>query len=91
VNGFGFTGIAVALIGRNHPVGIVLASLLFGFLYQGGGELQFEFGVDPRIIVVLQGLVILFSSALENMTKHPVEKVYLKLSERFQKPSVKEA
>ncbi|MBU2864390.1 ABC transporter permease [Reinekea marina] len=91
VNGFGFTGIAVALIGRNHPVGIILASLLFGFLYQGGGELQFEYGVDPRIIVVLQGLVILFSSALENMTKHPVEKAYLKLSALLTKPDAKEA
>ena len=79
VNGMGFTGIAVALMGRNHPVGIVLASLLFGFLYQGGGELQFEYGVDPRIIVVLQGLVILFSGALENMMKHPIEKFYFKV------------
>lgn len=82
VNGMGFTGIAVALMGRNHPVGIVLASLLFGFLYQGGGELQFEYGVDPRIIVVLQGLVILFSGALEKMMKHPIETLYLKLTER---------
>lgn len=35
VEGFGFTGIAVALMGRNHPVGVIIASLLFGFLYQG--------------------------------------------------------
>ena len=42
VAGAGFTGIAVSLIGRNHPVGIVLASLLFGALYQGGAELAFE-------------------------------------------------
>ena len=40
--GYGFTGIAVSLMGRNHPVGIVLASLLFGVLYQGGAELAFE-------------------------------------------------
>lgn len=91
VNGMGFTGIAVALMGRNHPLGIVFASLLFGFLYQGGGELQFEYGVDPRIIVVLQGLVILFSGALEHMTKHPVEKAYLKLAQTFSKQEAKEA
>ena len=36
--GYGFTGIAVSLMGRNHPMGIVLASLLFGALYQGGSE-----------------------------------------------------
>lgn len=38
VEGFGFTGIAVALMGRNHPIGVILASILFGFLYQGGAE-----------------------------------------------------
>ncbi|NHW17196.1 ABC transporter permease, partial [Escherichia coli] len=42
VEGAGFIGIAVALMGRNHPVGIFLAALLFGFLWQGGAELQFE-------------------------------------------------
>lgn len=90
VNGMGFTGIAVALMGRNHPFGIVLASLLFGFLYQGGGELQFEFGVDPRIIIVLQGLVILFSGALEHMMKHPIEKAYLKIQSLRQPKHVAE-
>ncbi len=78
VAGFGFTGIAVALMGRNHPIGIVMASLLFGFLYQGGAELAFEFpGVDSKIIVVLQGLIILFCGALEYMLKPYVEKLYL--------------
>jgi simple sugar transport system permease protein len=80
VNQMGFTGIAVALMGRNHPFGIVLASLLFGFLTQGGSELQFEYSVDARIVVVLQGLVILFSGALQNMMKHPIERLYLRLS-----------
>jgi simple sugar transport system permease protein len=91
VNGMGFTGIAVALMGRNHPLGIVLASLLFGFLYQGGGELQFEYGVDPRIIVVLQGLVILFSGALEKMMKHPVEKAYFALTSKSKQTDTAEA
>ena len=66
--GFGFAGIAVALMGRAHPVGIVLASVLFGALYQGGAELSFEI---PRItrdmVVAIQGLVILFAGALEFM------------------------
>ncbi|MBY6197208.1 ABC transporter permease [Vibrio hangzhouensis] len=79
VEGFGFTGIAVALMGRNHPVGVLLASLLFGFLYQGGAELSFEYGVDRNIVVVLQGLVILFSGALEHMFRPSLEKTYLKL------------
>lgn len=80
VAGFGFTGIAVALMGRNHPIGIILASLLFGFLYQGGAELAFEYpNVDSKIIVVLQGLIILFSGALEYMFKPSVEKIYFKI------------
>ncbi len=64
--GYGFVGIAVSLMGRNHPVGIVLASLLFGALYQGGAELAFEMPKVTRdLVVVIQGLVILFVGALE--------------------------
>ena len=40
--GYGFVGIAVAFMGRNHPFGIVLAAILFGAVYQGGAELGFE-------------------------------------------------
>lgn len=66
--GYGFTGIAVSLMGRNHPVGIVLAALLFGALYQGGAELDFEFSTITRdMVVVIQGLVILFCGALALM------------------------
>ena len=71
--GFGFVGIAVALMGRAHPVGIVLAAILFGMLYQGGAELAFD---KPKIsrdmIVVIQGLVVLFAGALEHVFRRPV-------------------
>ena len=68
VQGAGFVGIAVALMGRAHPVGIVLAALLFGMLYQGGAELAFDMPAISRdMIVVIQGLVILFAGALEHM------------------------
>ncbi|MBA5776257.1 ABC transporter permease [Stappia sp. F7233] len=68
VSGYGFVGIAVALMGRAHPVGIILASILFGMLYQGGAELAFEKPAITRdMIVVIQGLVILFAGALEHM------------------------
>ncbi len=67
-SGYGFTGIAVALMGRNHPVGIVLASLLFGALFQGGAELDFEFqSITREMVLVVQGLIILFSGALAYM------------------------
>jgi ABC-type uncharacterized transport system permease subunit len=65
VSGAGFTGIAVALMGRNHPLGIVLASLLFGALYQGGAEVAFEVpGFSRDMVVVLQGFIVLFSGAM---------------------------
>jgi general nucleoside transport system permease protein len=63
--GAGFAGIAVSLIGRNHPVGIVGASLLFGALYQGGAELAFEVpGFSREMVVTLQGLIVLFAGAM---------------------------
>jgi ABC-type uncharacterized transport system permease subunit len=65
VGGAGFTGIAVAIMGRNHPVGIVLASLLFGALFQGGAEVTFEMpGFTRDMVVTMQGFVILFSGAM---------------------------
>ena len=65
VSGAGFTGIAVALMGRNHPVGIVLASILFGALFQGGAEVAFEVrGFSREMVVMLQGFIVLFSGAM---------------------------
>lgn len=69
--GAGFVGIAVALMGRGHPLGILGAALLFGVLAQGGAELSFEKPTITRdMIVVIQGLVILLSGALEGMVRH---------------------
>ena len=63
--GAGFTGIAVSIMGRNHPLGIVLASLLFGALYQGGAEVAFELPTFSRdMVVMLQGFIVLFSGAM---------------------------
>jgi general nucleoside transport system permease protein len=77
--GAGFVGIAVALMGRSHPAGVVLAAILFGMLYQGGAELAFEMPAISRdMIVVIQALVILFTGALENMVRLPVERAFLR-------------
>jgi simple sugar transport system permease protein len=68
--GYGFAGIAVALMGRSHPLGIVLAALLFGALQQGGAELAFDIPTITReMVVVIQGLVILFSGALVHLPR----------------------
>ena len=68
--GYGFAGIAVSLMGRNHPLGIALAALLVGALQQGGAELAFDIPAMTReMVVVIQGLVIFFSGALANLPR----------------------
>jgi ABC-type uncharacterized transport system permease subunit len=68
VAGAGMVGVAVSLMGRNHPAGIVVSSLLFGALYQGGFNLSFQLPEITRdMVVVIQGLIILFAGALDNL------------------------
>jgi general nucleoside transport system permease protein len=77
VTGAGFVGIAVALMGRSHPAGIVPAAVLFGALYQGGAEISFEMpNISRDMIVIIQGLVILFAGALENMFRPSVQALF---------------
>ncbi|MFZ5815537.1 MAG: ABC transporter permease [Bacillota bacterium] len=61
--GYGFDGIAVALVGRTHPVGVVLAALLFGALDRSGPVIQASAGVPKAIIYIVQGTVIFFVAA----------------------------
>ena len=76
VQGAGFVGIAVALMGRSHPVGILLASVLFGILYQGGAELEFHMpAIDRDMVIFIQALVILFVGALDSMVRFPAERL----------------
>ena len=61
---YGYTGIAVALLGRNHPVGVILAALLFAALQHGGIYVDgFSEKVTKDIVQVLQGVIILFVAA----------------------------
>jgi ABC-type uncharacterized transport system permease subunit len=61
--GYGFTGIAVALLGRNSAVGIILASLLFGALASAGTTVQLFSEIPIEIVQVLQGTVMVFAVA----------------------------
>ncbi len=74
--GAGFIGIAVALMGRNHPIGVVLAALLFGFLYQGGAELGLWTSIPIEMRIVVQGLVILFTGALDVMVRMLLTRIF---------------
>lgn len=58
-SGYGFTGIAVALIARNNPFGIILAAILFGFLERGAQGIQVIAGVPSEVVTILQGVIIL--------------------------------
>ncbi len=83
VGGAGFVGIAVSLMGRNHPAGIVLAAILFGILYQGGDWVSFEMpNITREMIVVIQGLVILFAGALEYMCRPALARLYYSMAKR---------
>jgi general nucleoside transport system permease protein len=82
--GAGFVGIAVALMGRNHPVGIFLSAVLFGALAQGGSQLSFDMPkINRDMVVVIQGLVILFCGALENVMRVPLEKAFTVIGSMF--------
>lgn len=71
--GYGFVGIAVALMGRGHPAGVGLAALLFGVLYQGGAELSFDKPAITRdMVVVIGGVLVLFAGALDGLFRRLV-------------------
>ena len=71
---YGFVGIAVALLGRNHPVGVFLAAILFAILLRGGIFVDaYTIHVSKDIVDMLQGIVIVFVAA-EAMFRGPLKK-----------------
>jgi len=69
--GLGFTAIAVGLVGRNHPIGIIFSGILFGVLSAGAPAMQSQSDVSKEIVLVLQGLVILAVAAFEAVNRLP--------------------
>ncbi len=61
----GFDAIALALLGRSHPVGVLFAALLFGGLKAGGREMQGAAGIPIDLVLVLQALIIVMIAAPE--------------------------
>jgi len=62
-SGFGFTGIAVALLAKNNPLGVIAAAILFGALSAGSGTMQLEADVPAKLIFIIQALIIFFVAA----------------------------
>ncbi|WP_338846535.1 ABC transporter permease [Massilia sp. W12] len=80
--GAGFIGIAIALMGRQHPLGIFLSSLLFGALIQGGLDLSFEKpNIPSETFIFIQGLIILFCGAMENLYAPVLVKLFARSKE----------
>ncbi len=61
--GLGFEGITIALLGKTHPVGVILASILVGAMKAGASQMQFSAGVDKAIIDVILALILFFVAA----------------------------
>lgn len=63
--GYGYDSIALALLGKSHPLGVVLAAILFGILRSGATSMQSLSGIPIDIISVIQSLIIIFVAAPE--------------------------
>ncbi|AZR74804.1 hypothetical protein BBF96_02915 [Anoxybacter fermentans] len=83
--GHGFTGIAVALLGKNHPVGIILGALLFGTLQRGANMMQSIAGVPKEVIHIIQAIIIFFVAS-----DYAVRKIYRKIKAKQAKREVNE-
>lgn len=75
--GYGFDGIAVALLGMNHPLGVVLASILYGVLTYGSAGMSFVAGVPPELIKIIIGSIIFFIAA-QGIVRFVLKPFYLK-------------
>ena len=85
-SGYGFDSIALALLGKNHPLGVVLSALLFGFLRNGSRQMQLKSGVPIDIVSILQALILAFIAApaiirsIYRLKKPDVEEASIKIS-----------
>lgn len=68
MEGYGFDGMAVALIGNNNPFGCIAAGLLFGVLKYGGPKIQNELGAPMQIINIMTGVIVFFT-AMPNLIR----------------------
>jgi ABC-type uncharacterized transport system permease subunit len=75
--GYGFDGMAVALLGNNHPVGVIIGALLFGALSAGAARMQLVAGVPKHIVTIIQAFIIFFVAAemiIKKFVTSPVAK-----------------
>jgi simple sugar transport system permease protein len=73
--GYGFTGILIALLGRLHPVGVILAAIFFGALVNGSTSMQIFTGVPVALVYSIQGIVLIFLLTTEVVTRYRIRRV----------------
>ena len=76
-SGFGFDGVAIALIAQLNPIAAIVVALLFGILSTGGTMMQSVIGVPTAIVDIVRGLIIIFAIAGMAMVKLPKVKAFL--------------
>lgn len=74
--GFGFTGIIIALLGRLHPVGVIIAAIFFGALINGGLAMQIVTGVPVALINTIQGLTLMFLLTADVLARYRIRRVH---------------
>ncbi|MBD3305212.1 ABC transporter permease [candidate division KSB3 bacterium] len=70
--GYGYTAIPVALLGKGHPLGIIVSAFLFAALLVGGSNMQQDFGVPVALVSIIQALVVLFIVAGETLQNYRI-------------------
>ena len=70
---FGFTALAVALLGKNNPIGVIFASIFYAALEIGGQTLQLEYKLDKEIVYIIQALIVILVAA-ENLFHYFLKK-----------------
>ncbi|PID57997.1 ribose ABC transporter permease [candidate division KSB3 bacterium] len=70
--GYGYTAIPVAMLGKGHPLGILVSSLVFAALLVGGSNMQQDFGVPVALVSIIQALIVLFVVAGETLQKYRI-------------------
>jgi simple sugar transport system permease protein len=73
--GYGFTGIIIALLGRLHPAGVVIAAIFFGALVNGSLAMQIATGVPVALVQAIQGVTLIFLLTAEVLTRYRIRRV----------------
>jgi simple sugar transport system permease protein len=76
-NGYGYTGILIALLGRLNPIGVIPAAIFFGALINGSTSMQITFNVPVPLVTTIQGVVLIFLLIFDTLFRYRIRRVAL--------------